>query len=114
MGLLSLDPDHFHFLIILKETLTFLSLSNPVPHKDSDLLDSKATLNLEIDWCIGCIGVVLEYWMYWSCIQIKHNYITRKALLSLKTKVCGVHGGLKMRLTFVRKELIWVSSKLVA
>ena len=30
MGLLSLDRYHFNFLMILKETLTFLSLSNPV------------------------------------------------------------------------------------
>ena len=30
MGLLSLDPYHFDFVMILKEPLTFLSLSNPV------------------------------------------------------------------------------------
>ena len=30
MGSLSLDRYHFYFLMILKETLTFLSLSNPV------------------------------------------------------------------------------------
>ena len=30
MGLLSLDYYHFHFLMILKETLTFLSLLNAV------------------------------------------------------------------------------------
>ena len=31
MGLLSLNCYHFYFLMILKETLTFLSLSYPVP-----------------------------------------------------------------------------------
>ena len=30
MGSLSLDCYHFYLLMILKETLTFLSLSNPV------------------------------------------------------------------------------------
>ena len=34
MGSLSLDHYHFYFLMVLKEMLTFLSLSNPVLQND--------------------------------------------------------------------------------